>query len=414
MEMDVVTEIRAYNASREAERLALKYHAMRESPFSFLRGTCHLFHARLRRGGAMKAAPLAWCCGDLHLNNFGTYKGDNRLVYFDINDFDEAALAPLSWDLVRLLASLQVASAELRLPRPEVKVLCSRMVDAYAGALAAGKPYWTERETAQGAVGQLMTALRERHRPEFLDSRTRLTGRRRHLRCNNGKALPASEAQRLEVSNFLAGFAKAQREPAFYEVLDVARRIAGTGSLGVERYVVLVRGKGSPDGNYLLDLKCAQPSSLAARVKLDQPAWRSEAERIVGLQQRGQAVSAAFLKAVRLNERPFVLRALHPSEDRVDFRSARSAPGGLPGLVATLGQVTAWAHLRGAARQGAAGPEELQDFGRERKWRERLLELADEAAAQVERDATTYMQAYDHGAFAVRSPLNELAELADR
>ena len=32
-------------------------------------------------------------------------------------------------------------------------------------------------------------------------------------------------------------------------MLDVARRIAGTGSLGVERYAILVEGKGSPDIN---------------------------------------------------------------------------------------------------------------------------------------------------------------------
>jgi len=46
----------------------------------------------------------------------------------------------------------------------------------------------------------------------------------------------------------------------------VARRIAGTGSLGVERYVLLIEGKGSPDGNYLLDLKQALPAVLRAHV----------------------------------------------------------------------------------------------------------------------------------------------------
>ena len=59
----------------------------------FLRGSAHLFHARLKRG-VFKPAPVAWCCGDMHLENFGSYHGDNGLAYFDINDFDEAALAP--------------------------------------------------------------------------------------------------------------------------------------------------------------------------------------------------------------------------------------------------------------------------------------------------------------------------------
>ena len=399
--MDVVTEVLAHNKGRDPQRLALKYRAMRDSRFSFLRGTCPLFHARLGRGGAMKATPLAWCCGDLHLNNFGTYKGDNRLVYFDINDFDEAALAPLSWDLVRLLASLQLASAELRLARQDIKTLCDQMIASYASALAAGKPYWTERETAQMAVGQLMTALRDRHRPAFLDSRTRLRGRHRQLRCDNGKALPATDLQRLEVSKFMAGFAKSRPNPKFFDVLDVARRVAGIGSLGVERYAILVHGKGSPDGNYLLDLKRSLPSSLAARVKTPQPLWRSEAERVVSVQERSQAVAAAFLYAVTMNEQSFILRALHPSEDRVDFGMAQTAPGGLAGLITTLGQATAWAHLRGAAHKGAAGPDELQAFGHEKKWRERMTELADEAVIQLNLDARAYELAYDEGAFAV-------------
>ncbi len=48
------------------------------------------------------------------MENFGSYKGDNRQVYFDINDFDEGALAPASWDLVRLLASIQCGADALR------------------------------------------------------------------------------------------------------------------------------------------------------------------------------------------------------------------------------------------------------------------------------------------------------------
>jgi uncharacterized protein (DUF2252 family) len=37
-------------------------------------------------------------------------------------------------------------------------------------------------------------------------------------------------------------------------LLDVKYRLAGNGSLGLERYLIWVAGKGSPDQNYLLDL----------------------------------------------------------------------------------------------------------------------------------------------------------------
>ena len=92
--MDVISEIRTFNAGREVERLKLKYQKMRKDPFSFLRGSCHLFYKRLPEFRLFKSAPLVWVCGDLHLENFGSYKGNNRLTYFDLNDFDESALAP--------------------------------------------------------------------------------------------------------------------------------------------------------------------------------------------------------------------------------------------------------------------------------------------------------------------------------
>ena len=405
--MDALRQIQAFNAGREPERLALKFQAMRADTFAFFRGTCHLFNAQLPRGGPFKSAPRAWSCGDLHLANFGSYKSDKRLVYFDINDFDEAALGSACHDPLRLLSSLWVAADSLKLPQADTRSLCTVLLTAYADTLAAGKAYWVERDTASGAVAELLNGLRQRQRPAFLDGRTRLgsgkspKSRRRVLRLDNGKALPVSVAQRAAVTSFMAGFAQSQPEPPFFEVLDVARRVAGTGSLGLERFAVLVQGKGSPDGNYLLDLKRAPPSSLAAALKLVQPRWKTDAQRIVGLQSRMQAVPAAFLHAVMFDEAPFVLRALHPSEDRIDVQRAAAGPGGLRGLVVTLGQLLAWAQLRSAGRQGAAGPEELIDFGKTFKWRRKLLDAAQACAQQSRADAARFNKAFDGGAFAL-------------
>ncbi|MDO9355643.1 MAG: DUF2252 family protein, partial [Solirubrobacteraceae bacterium] len=114
MKLDVVAEVRRHNAGREPERLALKYRAMRASPFAFLRGSCHLFYARMARGGVHKRAPSGWICGDLHFENFGSFQGDNGLAYFDITDFDESALAPVTWDLARFLASVEVGAKALQ------------------------------------------------------------------------------------------------------------------------------------------------------------------------------------------------------------------------------------------------------------------------------------------------------------
>ena len=70
--MNPARQIQQFNAGRDPERLQLKYHAMRTNPFVFLRGTCHLFYNRLPHEGVFKSALLAWVCGDLHLENFGS------------------------------------------------------------------------------------------------------------------------------------------------------------------------------------------------------------------------------------------------------------------------------------------------------------------------------------------------------
>lgn len=400
--MDIVRNIQDYNRGRDPERLALKYRNMRRSPFVFLRASCHLFYDRLPGGKLFERAPAAWQCGDLHLENFGSYKGDNRLVYFDLNDFDESALAPVTWALVRFLSSLLVGAKSLKVTRAEALALCHSFLDAYAAALQAGKARWVERETADGMVAQLLDRVQKRQRPAFLDSRTERNGKngkKRRIRLDGKKALPVSDPQRQRITGFMREFAAAQANPGFYKTLDVARRIAGNGSLGVERYIVLVDGKGSPDGNYLLDLKAAQPSALSPHLKLKQPRWPSEAQRIVAIQQRVQAVSMAFLQPVEIGRTAYVLRGLQPSEDRVALDGGNKRLRRLDGVIKTMGEIVAWGQLRSSGRDGSAIADELIDFGEQSKWRGSLLETAEDCARQVAKDWAAYSAAYDDGAF---------------
>ncbi|HEY1392702.1 MAG TPA: DUF2252 family protein [Methylibium sp.] len=405
--MDIVRTIRDFNQGRDPERLLLKFRNMRRSPFVFLRGTCHLFHAKLPNEKVMSKAPPSWVCGDLHLENFGSYKGDNRLVYFDLNDFDEAALAPVTWELLRVLTSILVGAETLRVTQAESLSLCEAFLDAYCAALSKGKARWVERETAHGLVGELLDRLQGRLRPQFLDSRTDRKGRRRKIRIDGKRALAVTDEQRHRVVTRVDEFAAMQEHPAFYEVLDVARRIAGNGSLGVDRYAILVRGKGSPDGNYLLDLKQALPSSLVPQLrarlpKLKQPDWKSEAQRVVTLQRRMQAVSMAFLQPLRMGRQSYVLRALQPTEDRVVLDGAAQSLAQLKGVMQVMGECAAWAQLRSAGREGSAIADEWVAFGeRSKKWRRELMALARDCAAGVEADWKNYSAAYDEGAFKI-------------
>ena len=396
---DVIHAIQTFNAGRDPERLALKYANMRASPFVFLRGTCHLFYRRLPDAPVLAEAPAVWCCGDLHLQNFGSYKGDNRLVYFDINDFDESALAPASWDLVRFLASVLVGAGSMDVKKKEAGELCDAFLDGYCQTLVSGKAGWVERETAHGLIGDLLGSLKGRLRPAFLDSRTELKGKHRRLRVDNGKALPASDEARAAVTQLIGGLAESRDDPRFYEVLDVARRIAGTGSLGVDRYVILVRGKDSPDGNYLLDLKETLPSSLTPYLKTPQPAWKTQAERVVEVERRMQAVPAAFLKPIRVAKRDYVLRDLQPTSDRISLDEGRSGFDAVRGVVTEMGRILASAQLRSGGRDGSAIADELIAFG-QGAWRTDLLAVARDCAVQVQKDWKIYSEALDDGAFA--------------
>ena len=396
---DIVQTIARFNAGRDPERLAMKYKAMRSSPFVFLRGTCHLFYERLPSDKVLDDAPPVWICGDMHLENFGSYKGDNRLIYFDNNDFDEACLAPSLYELVRLLTSVLVGASDLKLSRAQALALCHTAVEAYGASLAFGKSRWIEPETATGMVRDLFDALASRRRAAHLDRRTTLKGKTRVLKVDGKKALPVSDEQRAAVTQFMHQFAAGAPNPAFFRILDVARRIAGTGSLGVDRYVILVEGKGSPDGNYLIDLKEALPSSVTPHVRTPQPKWQTEAQRVVEVQRRNQAVSQAFLHAVEFNQRSYVLRGLQPSEDRVALSDWDGKLPRLEEVVSSMAELSAWAHLRSGGRQNSSIADELIAFGNRKDWQLPLIEIATQCEAQVAADWKAYCEAYDRGVF---------------
>ncbi|MFZ6692220.1 DUF2252 domain-containing protein [Undibacterium sp. SXout20W] len=398
--IDVCSTISSFNKTREPERLLMKYRNMRTSPFVFLRATCHLFYERVAPDLHAMQAPLTWCMGDMHLENFGSYKGDNRLPYFDLNDFDEAVLAPTHWDLIRFLTSILVGAKSLGINSEDAKGLVKEFLSSYQTVLASGKSHWIERETSVGLVRNLLTAVKLRQRCDFLDHRTLFKGEKRRIRIDGKRALAVSPKQREMVEKFLKEFAENQPDKKFFKPIDVARRIAGNGSLGVDRYIILVQGKGSPDQNYLLDLKEAVPSSLAPYLNTPQPQWQSEAQRVVTVQKRMQAVSMAFLHPVTIKNKSYILRALQPSEDRVTLDGSVSSLTDVKKVIEVMGVVVASAQLRSSGRQGSATADELIAFSQGKDWIKQLIKLSEKCAKQVNADWKTYCKAYDEGYFA--------------
>lgn len=384
---DVVDRIQAFNQGRDRKVLKLKYKAMAHDSFGFLRGTCHLFYQDLPIDGIFKSAPPVWLCGDLHLQNFGTFKGDDRSVYFDLNDFDEAILAPCTWDLARFFTSVFVAAHTLKISDEEAYQLCESALKTYTAELSTGKDRTIHAETAGGLVKELLDRLKMRKRKDFLNERSTLKGKGRKLKMIDGKTFAVSDEARQAVTDCINRWASEQPNSQFYQVLDVAHRIAGLGSLGLDRYVILVEGNGFPDDNYLLDLKAARSSSLSPYALHSQPNWQSEADRITSIQFRFQESPPALLHPVRLDGKSYVLRELQPTADRVNLDDADGKMKRLKKVLNTMAQLTAWGQMRSSGRQGSAIADQLIDFAANaQQWHKPLIDYAQSYAAKVEQD----------------------------
>src|SRR5262249_35016289 len=97
--------------SRLPDLLPLRYARMKATPFTFLRGAAAVMAADLAATPA--SGLMVQAAGDCHCLNFGGFATPERRLAFDINDFDETAVAPWEWDLKRLAASFVVATLDV-------------------------------------------------------------------------------------------------------------------------------------------------------------------------------------------------------------------------------------------------------------------------------------------------------------
>ena len=94
--------------SRVPELVPVRWGRMMVSPFTFYRGAALPMASDLSRTPVSGLAVQA--CGDAHLSNFGIFGSAERLLVFDVNDFDETLPGPWEWDVKRLAASVEVAA----------------------------------------------------------------------------------------------------------------------------------------------------------------------------------------------------------------------------------------------------------------------------------------------------------------
>ncbi|HXA46972.1 MAG TPA: DUF2252 family protein, partial [Burkholderiaceae bacterium] len=259
------------------------------------------------------------------------------------------------------------------------------------------KARWIDRDAADGLIAELFDQLRGRKRQEFIESRTTAASKHRAICTSRGKALPASEEDQHRIRKWMKEYAATKENPEFFKVIDIARRIAGTGSLGLERFAILIDGKGGVDGHFLLDLKASIATCLSAATPLAQPQWVHEAQRVATIGARMQAVAPAFLEAVQVDGKSFLLKGLQPTQDRVDLRRTAEHPKQLNRLMREFGAIAAWAQLRSSGRQGSANADALIEFGHQGKSLDALVEIAVHMAERVESDWHEFTQACGNG-----------------
>ncbi|MEP6750011.1 MAG: DUF2252 family protein [Bacteroidota bacterium] len=396
MSSDIVQQIKDANKDRQRRPLEIKYKAMAESPFRFFRGTCQLFYAELFKQYPFPVSPAIWACGDLHIENFGSYKGSNRLVYFDMNDFDEALLAPALSEICRLAASVQIAAAESKFSRRKKDSLVSTLLHSYRDTLKKNKSIVIERGTARGFIKKLVTKVAERKEMDLVRKRTDEIKPEKLLMTDRMFPLEKSEKKSI-ISAFNTWLADNAHDNV--KAIDAAFRIAGTGSIGVKRYILLVAYIHNTRKKLLIDVKEAMPPASRAYVNLVQPAWQNEAERVIAVQEMMEHVSPAFLSSFQHNENWFVVKELQPTADKVNLFQTIKQPDHMDNYLADLGMLTASGQLRSSGRHGSVTADELSHFAADDSWVYILTEWSGQYAEQVKQEYAVYKEAWQDGAF---------------
>jgi uncharacterized protein (DUF2252 family) len=390
--------ITKFNSDRLPAYTTLKYQVMSQNAFRFFRGTCHLFYEDLSKENPLPQYPLTWICGDLHLENFGSYKGDNRLVYFDLNDFDEALLAPATWELARIITSILVGFDALGI-RPSEAIRMSKLfLSTYSSMLAKGKSKYIEPQTAKGIVKLFLEKVEERKLKILLKQRTIKTGNRISFLLDNKRVFKLDTSLKKELISFIRIWLRKNHKNR-YTVLDAGFRIAGTGSIGVKRYVFLLRNTNNPKKFLLVDMKQATRSSVQPFTDVQQPTWENDAERIVAIQQRMQNVSPALLNAAIFKDDCYVIKEMQPTADKIDFLLIKDKYKYILRVIEDMALLTASAQLRSSGREGSAIADDLIAFGKDVHWQQSLIGYASAYAKQVKKDFSNYSKDFTKGIF---------------
>jgi uncharacterized protein (DUF2252 family) len=322
-------------------------------------------------------------------------------VYFDLNDFDEAILAPCCYELVRMTTSIFIAFESLQIEQKRALNMAQLFIKKYATQLVLGKPAYIERQTAQGIVCDFLKSAGKRKQKEILEKRTVAKKNKLEILLDDPRHFELKKKLKQELFDHITGFLKNDgKSPYNYKVVDAVFRLAGTGSVGLKRYAFLLKSLNGTGEKYLLiDMKQAAPPSLQLYLSAGQPAWPSEAERIVTIQTRMQNRPPALLSTTVFRGESYVIQEIQPVKDSINFKLIKKEYRHMYRVIEDMAMLTASAQLRSTGQQGSAITDELIAFGKYETWQEHILEYAIDYSHQVKKDYLLFLNDYKKGIF---------------
>jgi uncharacterized protein (DUF2252 family) len=377
---DLIEILQAQAATREQDLVPIRYGRMLSSPFAFFRGGPAIMANDL--AGTPSSGITVQACGDAHLVNFGLFGSPERDLVFSLNDFDETLPGPWEWDVMRLAASVAVAARQngcshkqqqdvaretvrayreamlgfavmptmdlwyLHMPSDQVLEIASRLEDEFGLKAPKMTPHRLERIFAKARARDNLAALAKLTET---DGTTIRLASRPPLLTPVRELWAADDAERVAegIGLALASYRASLRDDRRalleqFEVVDMARKVVGVGSVGTHCYVALLQGK-RPDDVLFLQVKQAEASVLESH--LQQSGYGNHGQRVVTGQRLLQAVPDIFLGWSRGPDgNDYYVRQLWDMKGGID--PAKLTPGGLGVYGGLCGWTLARAHGR--------------------------------------------------------------------
>ncbi|MBB3083197.1 DUF2252 domain-containing protein [Geodermatophilus sabuli] len=406
MIVDVLVDAFSELMTADADAFRTKFRKMAADPFAFYRGSACLFYADMAQqqdDWSDERTSRVWIQGDLHAENFGTYMDGSGRIVFDVNDFDEAYLGHVSWDLRRFAASFALLAWRKALGDDVIADLLRRYLDAYLDQVAAftrlddDKSFALVRENTEGAVHDAILRTSARSRLALLERMTVVEGyERRFAEGPRNRRLAGAERERVLAAlerYRRTVFPPRRRRDVAFDVKDViATGGFGIGSAGLPAYNVLIEGYDQAlENDVVLSLKQGNvpaPSRIVRDAAI-RGFFEHEGHRTAMSQRALQANASQFLGHTEIDGVGFVVQELSPYEVDLDWDEL-TEPEEIAPVMAQLGRATAKMHCVG----DADSDHTLVPFQTE----DAITAMVGDRRAQFTADVVDFAHSYARGA----------------